>query len=233
MLARLGPGVLHIGRARARQGDRASEARRVARLRERVRHAHRRPRPVHRAHGVRRRDRGDPARHRRHSHLRAHTGRDRAGRRDDRRALGGRMVLGLGVSHRPVVEGWYGQKIEKPVREMREYLARPRDLPRRGPAGGREVADRLPLHGLRGARRPADLHRRPLPRDAAAGRRAGRRRDPVAVRARLHPRRRGAGGRRRAARRRASRSTDSTSSRRCRRRSPTTRTRRATPCAAT
>ena len=34
---------------------------------------------------------------------------------------GGRMVLGLGVSHRPVVEGWYGQKIDKPVREMREY----------------------------------------------------------------------------------------------------------------
>jgi F420-dependent oxidoreductase-like protein len=35
---------------------------------------------------------------------------------------GGRMVLGLGVSHRPVVEGWYGQQIGKPVREMREYL---------------------------------------------------------------------------------------------------------------
>jgi alkanesulfonate monooxygenase SsuD/methylene tetrahydromethanopterin reductase-like flavin-dependent oxidoreductase (luciferase family) len=32
------------------------------------------------------------------------------------------MVLGLGVSHRPVVEGWYGQQIDKPVREMREYL---------------------------------------------------------------------------------------------------------------
>jgi F420-dependent oxidoreductase-like protein len=35
---------------------------------------------------------------------------------------GGRMVLGVGVSHRPVVEGWYGQQIDKPVREMREYL---------------------------------------------------------------------------------------------------------------
>jgi F420-dependent oxidoreductase-like protein len=35
---------------------------------------------------------------------------------------GGRMVLGLGVSHRPVVEGWYGQTIDRPVREMREYL---------------------------------------------------------------------------------------------------------------
>jgi F420-dependent oxidoreductase-like protein len=36
---------------------------------------------------------------------------------------GGRMILGLGVSHRPVVEGWYGQEIGKPVREMREYLS--------------------------------------------------------------------------------------------------------------
>ena len=35
---------------------------------------------------------------------------------------GGRMVLGLGVSHRPVVEGWYSNRIDKPVREMREYL---------------------------------------------------------------------------------------------------------------
>ena len=35
---------------------------------------------------------------------------------------GGRMVLGLGVSHRPVVEGWYSNQIDKPVREMREYL---------------------------------------------------------------------------------------------------------------
>ncbi len=35
---------------------------------------------------------------------------------------GGRAVAGLGVSHRPVVEGWYGQTIDKPVREMREYV---------------------------------------------------------------------------------------------------------------
>jgi F420-dependent oxidoreductase-like protein len=35
---------------------------------------------------------------------------------------GGRAVIGLGVSHRPVVEGWYGQTIDKPVREMREYV---------------------------------------------------------------------------------------------------------------
>jgi alkanesulfonate monooxygenase SsuD/methylene tetrahydromethanopterin reductase-like flavin-dependent oxidoreductase (luciferase family) len=36
---------------------------------------------------------------------------------------GGRLTLGLGVSHRPVVEGWHGQTIERPVAEMREYAA--------------------------------------------------------------------------------------------------------------
>jgi alkanesulfonate monooxygenase SsuD/methylene tetrahydromethanopterin reductase-like flavin-dependent oxidoreductase (luciferase family) len=35
----------------------------------------------------------------------------------------GRMVLGLGVSHRVTVENWHGQKITKPVTQMREYLA--------------------------------------------------------------------------------------------------------------
>jgi alkanesulfonate monooxygenase SsuD/methylene tetrahydromethanopterin reductase-like flavin-dependent oxidoreductase (luciferase family) len=36
---------------------------------------------------------------------------------------GGRLNLGLGVSHRPVVEGWHGQTIDRPVAEMREYVA--------------------------------------------------------------------------------------------------------------
>jgi F420-dependent oxidoreductase-like protein len=36
---------------------------------------------------------------------------------------GGRLTLGLGVSHRPVVEGWHGQTIDRPVAEMREYAA--------------------------------------------------------------------------------------------------------------
>ncbi len=35
---------------------------------------------------------------------------------------GGRLNLGLGVSHRPVVEGWHGQTIDRPVPEMREYV---------------------------------------------------------------------------------------------------------------
>jgi probable F420-dependent oxidoreductase len=35
---------------------------------------------------------------------------------------GGRLNLGLGVSHRPVVEGWHGQTIDHPAPEMREYM---------------------------------------------------------------------------------------------------------------
>jgi alkanesulfonate monooxygenase SsuD/methylene tetrahydromethanopterin reductase-like flavin-dependent oxidoreductase (luciferase family) len=34
---------------------------------------------------------------------------------------GGRMVLGLGVSHKVTVENWFGATIEKPVAQMREY----------------------------------------------------------------------------------------------------------------
>jgi probable F420-dependent oxidoreductase len=34
---------------------------------------------------------------------------------------GGRMVLGIGVSHRVTVENWYGGEISKPVTQMREY----------------------------------------------------------------------------------------------------------------
>jgi F420-dependent oxidoreductase-like protein len=36
---------------------------------------------------------------------------------------GGRGIAGLGVSHKPVVEHWYGQSIDKPLAEMREYVA--------------------------------------------------------------------------------------------------------------
>lgn len=36
---------------------------------------------------------------------------------------GGRMVLGLGVSHRVTVENWHGARIDKPVAQMREYVA--------------------------------------------------------------------------------------------------------------
>jgi F420-dependent oxidoreductase-like protein len=36
---------------------------------------------------------------------------------------GGRMVLGIGVSHKITVENWYGAKIEKPATQMREYAS--------------------------------------------------------------------------------------------------------------
>jgi F420-dependent oxidoreductase-like protein len=36
---------------------------------------------------------------------------------------GGRLVLGIGVSHKVTVEGWFGTEIDKPVRDMREYVA--------------------------------------------------------------------------------------------------------------
>jgi F420-dependent oxidoreductase-like protein len=35
---------------------------------------------------------------------------------------GGRAIAGLGVSHKPVVEHWFGQSIDKPLAEMREYV---------------------------------------------------------------------------------------------------------------
>jgi F420-dependent oxidoreductase-like protein len=38
-------------------------------------------------------------------------------------AAGGRLVLGLGLSHRPVVENVWGLSFERPVGAMREYLA--------------------------------------------------------------------------------------------------------------
>jgi F420-dependent oxidoreductase-like protein len=36
---------------------------------------------------------------------------------------GGRLTLGIGVSHKVTVENWFGTEIGKPVREMREYVA--------------------------------------------------------------------------------------------------------------
>ena len=35
---------------------------------------------------------------------------------------GGRLTLGIGVSHKVTVENWYGSHIGKPVTEMRDYL---------------------------------------------------------------------------------------------------------------
>jgi 5,10-methylenetetrahydromethanopterin reductase len=38
-------------------------------------------------------------------------------------ALGGRLALGIGLSHRLVIEDMYGQSFERPARHMREYLS--------------------------------------------------------------------------------------------------------------
>jgi len=71
---------------------------------------------------------------------------------------GGRLTLGLGVSHRPVVEGWHGQTIDRPVAEMREYVSIVRAILRGEdpPAGekwrtgfhllGIETRPRLPIY---------------------------------------------------------------------------------------
>ena len=48
---------------------------------------------------------------------------------------GGRLTLGLGVSHRVTVEGWYGLSLDDPVGQMREYLGIVRDVLERGSAG--------------------------------------------------------------------------------------------------
>jgi 5,10-methylenetetrahydromethanopterin reductase len=38
-------------------------------------------------------------------------------------ASGGRLVLGIGLSHQIVIENMYGMSFDKPVRHMREYLS--------------------------------------------------------------------------------------------------------------
>lgn len=37
-------------------------------------------------------------------------------------AIGGRLVLGIGPSHKPVIEGMWGMSFDKPIRHLREYL---------------------------------------------------------------------------------------------------------------
>ena len=62
---------------------------------------------------------------------------------------GGRMVLGLGVSHQVTVENWYDAKISKPVAQMREYVAhRALDPARGAAASGGVLQHELPVHGL-------------------------------------------------------------------------------------
>jgi len=62
---------------------------------------------------------------------------------------GGRLTLGLGVSHRPVVEGWHGQKIDHPVAEMGEYVRIVRAILRgEDPPAGAKWSTSFHLAGL-------------------------------------------------------------------------------------
>jgi alkanesulfonate monooxygenase SsuD/methylene tetrahydromethanopterin reductase-like flavin-dependent oxidoreductase (luciferase family) len=62
---------------------------------------------------------------------------------------GGRLTLGLGVSHRPVVEGWHGQTIDRPVAEMREYASTVRAILRgEDPPAGEKWPTGFRLVGL-------------------------------------------------------------------------------------
>lgn len=45
---------------------------------------------------------------------------------------GGRLCLGIGLSHKPVIEGSYGLSFDRPVRHMREYLSILQPLIREG-----------------------------------------------------------------------------------------------------
>ena len=62
---------------------------------------------------------------------------------------GGRLTLGLGVSHRLVVEGWHGQTIDHPVAEMREYVQIVRAILRgEDPPAGEKWSTSFRLVGL-------------------------------------------------------------------------------------
>jgi F420-dependent oxidoreductase-like protein len=62
---------------------------------------------------------------------------------------GGRAVAGLGVSHKPVVEHWFGQSIDKPLAEMREYVAIVRAILRgENPPPGEKWRTAFHLSGL-------------------------------------------------------------------------------------
>ena len=80
----------------------------------------------------------------------------------------GRAVIGLGVSHRPVVEAWYGQTIDKPLRETREYVGIVRAILRgENPPAGEKFRSSFRFHGLRAAPAHPDLPRGSVGEDAA------------------------------------------------------------------
>ena len=81
----------------------------------------------------------------------------------------GRAVIGLGVSHRPVVEAWYGQTIDKPLRDTRVCRDRARDPARRGPGRRAKSSAGFRFLGYESTCRHPDLSRGPVRRCCAFG----------------------------------------------------------------
>ena len=91
-------------------------------------------------------------------------------------AAGGRLTLGIGLSHKPVVEGMWGLSYERPARYMREYLGVLGPLVREG-----KVRFKGDVFSATGGLQIPGANPRPHPRrrartdDAAPCRRTGRR----------------------------------------------------------
>jgi F420-dependent oxidoreductase-like protein len=78
----------------------------------------------------------------------------------------GRFVLGLGVSGPQVVEGWYGQRFEKPLARTREYIGILRDIwARQGPVTNDGPHYPLPLPDGTGLGKPLKSSIHPLRED--------------------------------------------------------------------
>ena len=172
------------------------DAGRRARLRLRLHHPHRRPRLADRAGRLRGGDRADPARHRRAADLLADAGLDRADRGDHRRVLG----RADGARHRRLPQGHRRELVRRGDRQAGDPDARVR----RASSGRSCAASRPPTASSSTPTSPSwatpprpelpDLHRRALAEHAPARGRDRRRRDALALLARLHPRRRRPGG---------------------------------------
>ena len=108
----------------------------------------------------------------------------------------GRFRLGIGVSHQAMMSGMLGLPLVEPLTVMREYVAVLRGaLSGAAAFEGRVLPRALEPGAADAACRAADLPGHARTQDVRAGRRDRRRRDPVALPARLCARRGAAGDR--------------------------------------
>lgn len=63
-------------------------------------------------------------------------------------ASDGRLILGLGVSHRPIVEGLYQEKMDKPRTFLREYIGAVRDMAAGKELPGMDMQPRAATHPI-------------------------------------------------------------------------------------